>query len=88
MRALCSSGLTFSFGSTLRSCGLRRDMSKIRVAVAQMRPGRSVAELTERIVGHIAEAGRVGAKLAVFPECATTGERGKSRCSVTRVFPK
>ena len=60
----------------------------VRVAVAQLRPGRSVAELTERIVGHIAEAGRVGAKLAVFPECATTGERGTPRCSVARVFPE
>ena len=45
----------------------------VRVAVAQLRPGRSVAELTERICGHIAEAGRVRAKLAIFPECATTG---------------
>ena len=45
----------------------------MKVAIAQMPMGWTAEENTRTILDHLAEARRLGADVAVFPECATTG---------------
>lgn len=45
----------------------------MRVAIAQMPMGWTVEENTRSILVHLEQASALGADVAVFPECATTG---------------
>ncbi len=46
---------------------------RLRVAVVQMHSGHDLKENTAAICRHLAECAQKGARVAVFPECATTG---------------
>lgn len=45
----------------------------MRIAIAQMPMGWTLEENTRSVLEHLAEAKALGAEIAVFPECATTG---------------
>jgi predicted amidohydrolase len=45
----------------------------LKVAAVQMHSSHSLQENTEKICLHLAECARQGVRVAVFPECATTG---------------
>ena len=45
----------------------------MKIAIAQMEMRSTCAENLEGVIGHLHEAKALGADVAVFPECATTG---------------
>ena len=45
----------------------------LRVAVAQLRPNRSVAEHVQRILRVVEDSSRAGAEVVLLPEAAVTG---------------
>lgn len=65
----------------------------MRIAIAQIPMAWTLAENTRSVLGHLARARALGADVAVFPECATTGFHRRvpehvSRSSIRRAIDR